>query len=181
MKRRPDPRRAESTPAPIFSVTCTEAAKDSWRWHRSCVLDAHARAGLAVRLVKEFATKHTAVDGGDELTRFMAPVSHIDQRRKGVGTDKLRKATGAVAIVVALIAAALLLGPGNASATQAIVDADTYVSNTSQTVNSNYGQVNNLPLTPTTRNYVRFDFSTLPPGTTGTNVSKATLVLFLNN
>ena len=66
------------------------------------------------------------------------------------------------------MAAALLLWPGGAFATDAILSDDTYVSNTSQTVGTNYGQVNNLPLSSTTRIYLRFDFSALPNGVDNT-------------
>ena len=66
------------------------------------------------------------------------PVSGTGQARKGVGTKRLIKTTRVVA-ACAVMAAALLLSPGSALALALYPSDDTYISNTSQTVNSNFG------------------------------------------
>ena len=73
--------------------------------------------------------------------------------------------------------AALLLTAG-AHATEAPVTADTSLNGSSP--NTNFGTLGNLVVSPGNSALLRFDMSTLPNGVTAANITKATVVLFVN-
>ncbi len=78
--------------------------------------------------------------------------------------------------------ALLLLGMGltlNATATLAPNQGDTYINSASP--GTKYGTANNLQVSTTTSTLVKFDLATLPAGTIGLDVEKATVLLWVNN
>lgn len=80
-----------------------------------------------------------------------------------------------------LAALTLLLGvwlPGLAPAVEAPLVGDAYVTS-GQPLN-NFGTLPNLNVGPSAKAFLQFDFSTLPAGTTGDKVAKATLLLWVN-
>src|SRR5262249_30852850 len=86
---------------------------------------------------------------------------------------------------VTLIGCTLLLwGPARAGAVEARLADDTYTVSNKAT--NNFGNEKDLdvqgpPANSTVqRTYIRFDLSSLPPGTLATQVSKATLRLFVS-
>src|SRR5579863_8383010 len=84
-------------------------------------------------------------------------------------------------IFLLLVAAGTLLFPSRASAQLPPTD-DSYTQRNA--ANSNFGRAGTLDIvgsaTAARTTYIRFDLSPLPAGLTGSNVSIATLNLFLN-
>ena len=88
--------------------------------------------------------------------------------------------TGGLAAAAAL--AGLLFAPSSASAVQTIIESDTYLSSASNSAkNQNFGNAVSLRVASNLTSFMRFDFSALPPGTTGANVQKATLGFFVSS
>src|SRR5579885_327950 len=77
-----------------------------------------------------------------------------------------------------LPALAALFLPAAGWAQVAPLVADTYLNSTNPTVN--FGTVANLNVGNGSRALLQFDLSSLPPGTTAAQVSRATLVLYVN-
>ena len=76
---------------------------------------------------------------------------------------------------------ASLLGswlPELALAVEALLVGDAHVTNKQPT--DNFGALPNLNVGPSAKAFLQFDFSTLPAGTTGDKVAKATLLLWVN-
>src|SRR6266852_7625779 len=102
------------------------------------------------------------------------------RRSRMNGLVQLRRTTGS--LVGAAVLAALLLLPGSAFAVQAVIDSDTYINSTStSTKNTNYGGATSLRIASGMTSFLRFDFSTLPGGTTASQVQKATLSFFVSS
>ena len=93
-------------------------------------------------------------------------------RKKGLKTKGL--------LTALVIGAVPLLGPGLSFAgTEARLCDDAYTSSANAT--TNYGAATTLNLLdPKQKSFIKFDLSTLPPGTLATDVKKATLKLFVN-
>ena len=70
------------------------------------------------------------------------------------------------------------LAPMAVQAQVAPLVGDTYVSSTNPTIN--FGTVANVNVGGGSRGLFQFDLSTLPPGTTASEVAKATLTLYVN-
>lgn len=85
----------------------------------------------------------------------------------------------------AVHAALAALGAGlaaNAAATIAPDAGDAHINGTSSsTRNAKYGGANNLLVNANLTTLIRFDLGTVPPGTAGIDVEKATLLLWLND
>ncbi len=73
----------------------------------------------------------------------------------------------------AILIASLL--PMPAQAVVAPITADAHTSNI------NAGAANTVNITPTTKGFLRFNFSTLPSGMTSTDIAKATLVFYVKS
>ena len=80
-------------------------------------------------------------------------------------------------VVALLVATALLSWPGVAAAVQLTIDADTFVNSAS--INQNNGTSTTLKVSPTLTTYLKFDFTTLPPGTPAADIQKATLTFYV--
>jgi len=72
----------------------------------------------------------------------------------------------------------VLLSPGRARAAQATLVADAHVNSALPTVNS--GAISNLDVGGGYTTLLQFDLSLLPAGTTGLQVSRAVLRLYVN-
>jgi len=85
----------------------------------------------------------------------------------------------------AVHAALAAIGAGLAAGAAATIlpDAgDAHINgSSSSTRNSRYGGANNLLVNSNLTTLIRFDLGTMPPGTVGIDVEKATLLLWLNN
>src|ERR1700693_5688682 len=88
-------------------------------------------------------------------------------------------------IISALIAMVVFFWPGQSDATEAILTDDATVA-VAKPANGSRMSVRVLRVVGPLNNkseenaYLKFDFSPLPAGTTGTNIDKATLVLYAN-
>src|SRR5262249_12292431 len=72
--------------------------------------------------------------------------------------------------------------PGSAFAVQAVIDSDTYISSaTNSNKSQNFGAATSLRVATGMTTFLRFDFSTLPVGTTASQVQKATLSFFVSS
>src|SRR5436190_21804730 len=98
----------------------------------------------------------------------------------------MRHGTGRLKVALAFVLAfvgACFLRPGDASAVLAMPEADAHTTAGSP---GTFGAVKTLRIQgPPARNRVRtafigFGLSTLPPGTTGSEVTRATLMVFVN-
>lgn len=79
---------------------------------------------------------------------------------------------------LAALLPALLLPAAGAFAAEARLSADAYVS--AANANGNFGAAASIFVggAGTRRSFIRFDLATLPPGSTGTSVARANLILF---
>jgi hypothetical protein len=78
-----------------------------------------------------------------------------------------------------MVAAGLaILFAGLAQAADGAVAADTFVASTNPS--TNYGGLSNLHVSSSTTTLIEFDLSSLPAGTTSSQISKATLRLYVN-
>ena len=99
---------------------------------------------------------------------------------------RMKNATGRPAVAVAFalaFAAASLSRPPAASAVLAMPEADSYMTaGAPRTFGaSKVLRLQGPPATRRVRNaFIRFDLSTLPPGTTGSQVTRAMLMVFVN-
>jgi len=75
-------------------------------------------------------------------------------------------------------AVCVLLAAGVAHATDSTVTGDTYVN--SAHPSTNYGGLSNLYVNANGTSLIQFDLSSLPAGTTASQIGKATLKLFIN-
>jgi len=75
---------------------------------------------------------------------------------------------------------ALSLTPLTAQAVQLPVIADTYLAVASSGVTANHGATGQVLINPANNGLLQFDFSALPAGITSKDVTKATLVFFVN-
>src|SRR5947199_164205 len=98
----------------------------------------------------------------------------------------MRHGTGRLKVALAFVLAfvgACFLRPSDASAVLAMPEADAHVTAGAP---GTFGAVKTLRIQgPPARNrvrtaFIRFDLSTLPPGTTGSEVTRATLMVFVN-
>src|SRR5262245_61403447 len=89
-----------------------------------------------------------------------------------------RRIAGRNGIIAAALVAALLLLPGSAGATQAVLTDDAYTSSAFKAANFGSGQT--LAVSAAGRTFLLFDFATLPP-VSGSSVEKATLTVFVNS
>src|SRR5438309_432329 len=98
----------------------------------------------------------------------------------------MRHGTGRLKVALTFVLAfvgACFLRPSDASAVLAMPEADAHVTAGSP---GTFGAVKTLRIQgPPARNrvrtaFIRFDLSTLPPGTTGSEVTRATLMVFVN-
>src|SRR5438046_1153895 len=99
----------------------------------------------------------------------------------------MRHGTGRLKVALAFVLAfvgACFLRPSDASAVLTMPEADAHVTAGSA---GTFGAVKTLRIQgPPARNrvrtaFIRFDLSTLPPGTTGSEVTRATLMVFVNS
>ena len=83
-------------------------------------------------------------------------------------------------IGIKLLAAAMLsvLSSAVAHATEGVVVADTYVSSIYSTVN--FGGLSNLYVNANGTTLIQFDLSSLPAGTTASQIGAASLKLYVN-
>ena len=77
-----------------------------------------------------------------------------------------------------LTAVSLVLATGAAHATDATVTGDAYVN--SAHPSTNYGNLSNLYVGNGGTALIQFDLSSLPAGTTASQIGKATLKLYVN-
>jgi hypothetical protein len=77
-----------------------------------------------------------------------------------------------------MVAAALVLTAATAYATEGVVVGDTYVNSNHTT--ANYGSLSNLYVNATGTALIQFDLSSLPAGTTASQIGIATLKLYVN-
>ena len=84
--------------------------------------------------------------------------------------------------VVRAATLAIAIATSSVSATTAPNAGDTHINGaTASTRNQNYGSTNNLLVNQNASALVRFDLDTLPPGTVGLDVEKATVLMWVNN
>ena len=76
------------------------------------------------------------------------------------------------------LAGTMVLAGVTAHATEAVLTADTYLNST--TPSSNYGSLTNLYVNSSGVTLLSFDLSSLPTGTTATQIGKATLRIWVN-
>ena len=94
-----------------------------------------------------------------------------------LSTPRLFAALRSVAPVVALLLAAFL-APAAAHATEVPLSGDTFVTTARPT--TNFGTLANIDIGSGNTGLVQFDLTTLPSGITASQVSKATLTVFIN-
>lgn len=87
--------------------------------------------------------------------------------------------TGSLAALLLLALALPLLCPGFSFATQALLSDDAYTNSTRPT--SKFGNSATLSIGGSTTTFIKFDLSTLPAGAVGTDIEKATLILFVTS
>jgi hypothetical protein len=76
------------------------------------------------------------------------------------------------------VAALLVLSAAAAHATDGVVVGDTYVNSAHPAVN--YGGLSNLYVNSNGTTMIQFDLSSLPTGTTASQIGSATLKLYVN-
>ena len=94
-----------------------------------------------------------------------------------VGESNQRK-TSAVWMKRTAAAMLMVLSAGAAHATEGVVVGDTYVSSLYSTVN--FGGLSNLYVSGSGTALIQFDLSSLPAGTTGSQIGAASLKLYVN-